>query len=104
MTYRPGKWINYPLRKSKMFDILTTRLMETLHEKDTDMATQKMQMRKLAEIGAFLLRWYKDEKTTDKSVLKFQEVHENILRLLSEDQLEFEYDVGVNPDEKVQVK
>lgn len=68
----------------------------------TKMATQKMQQRKLAEIGAYLLRWYSAETTTDKSTLKYSEVHEALRRLLSEDQLEFEFEVR-SENEKVKI-
>jgi hypothetical protein len=66
------------------------------------MAAQKMQMRKLAEIGAYLLRWYSKEDTNEKSTLKFNEVDENLRRMLSEDQLEFEF--AVRENEKVKIK
>lgn len=75
----------------------------TIDRGDIGMATQKMQMRKLAEIGAYLLRWYAAESTTDKTVLKFTDVDTNIKRMLSEDQLEFEFEVRGN-DEKVAIK
>lgn len=69
---------------------------------DSEMAMQKVQMRKLAEIGAYLLRWYSSEQTTEKSALKYSEVDENIRRMFTEDQLEFEFEVRGN-DEKVKI-
>mgnify|MGYP000429942784 CR=1 FL=1 len=58
------------------------------------MAMQKMQMRKLAEIGAYLLRWYAAMQVESKKTpLSFDDVDTEIRRALSEDQLEFEFEV-----------
>lgn len=66
------------------------------------MAAQKIQMRQLAQIGAQVLRWYREESIKDKpGSLSFNVVESDLIRILQDDQLEFEFEVK---DEKVQVK